>query len=413
MNTLLERFCRYVRVGTMADEKATTYPSSPGQLELGRMLTQELQALGLRDAAQDQHGIVLATIPPTVKHAAPTIALIAHVDTSPETSGTNVKPMVHANYDGDDIVLPGNPSKVLRAADNPELVACKGKTIITTDGTTLLGCDDKGGVAVIMETAAVLLGRREVSHGPIRICFTCDEEIGRGVDHVDLSKLGAVVGYTLDGGGQGEIDNETFSADLAVVSVKGVNIHPSIGKGRMINAVRLAGLFLERLPRLCLSPETTADREGFLHPYRIEGGVAEVTMRILLRDFDTAGLAERAELLRTVARTVTADYPGATIDVSVTPQYRNMADGLAREPRAVAFAQEAMRRAGVEPKLTIVRGGTDGSRLTELGLPTPNLSTGEHNIHSPLEWTCLEEMATAVRVLVELARTWGAEKAGP
>jgi tripeptide aminopeptidase len=410
MNTLLDRFCRYVRVGTMADEKAATYPSSPGQLDLGRMLTQELQALGLRDTTQDEHGIVLATIPATVKHAAPTIALIAHVDTSPETSGTNVKPIVHANYDGRDIVLPGDPTKVLRAADNPELVACKGKTIVTTDGTTLLGCDDKGGVAVIMETAAVLLARPEVPHGPIRICFTCDEEIGHGVDHVDLGQLGAVVGYTLDGGGQGEIDNETFSADLAVVTVKGINIHPSIARGRMINAIRLAGLFLERLPRLCLSPETTADREGFLHPYRIEGGVAEVTMRILLRDFDTARLAERAEQLRTVARTVTADYPGATIDVTVTPQYRNMADGLAREPRAVAFAQEAMRRAGIEPKLTIVRGGTDGSRLTELGLPTPNLSTGEHNIHSPLEWTCLEEMAIAVKVLVELVRIWGMEK---
>ena len=406
MNTLLDRFCRYVRVDTTAVEGATTYPSSPGQLELGRMLTEELRDLGLKDAEQDEHGIVLATIPPTIQHDAPTIAWIAHVDTSPETTGRNVKPIVHAPYNGEDIMLPGDPSKIIRTADNPELATLKGKTIITTDGTTLLGADDKAGVAVIMEAAAQLMARPEVPHGPIRVCFTCDEEIGHGVDHVDLQKLGAVVGYTLDGGGQGEIDGETFSADLAVVTIRGVNIHPAIAKGRMINAVRLAGLFLDRLPRLVQSPEMTADREGFLHPYRIEGGVAEVTLRILLRDFDTSCLADRAELLRAIARTIAAEYPQASIDVQVTPQYRNMADGLKKEPRALACAEEAMRRVGLQPKLTIVRGGTDGSRLTEMGLPTPNLSTGEHNLHSPLEWTCLEEMATAVRVLIELARVW-------
>ncbi len=409
MTDLLDRFLRYVRVSTQADEKSTTYPSTPGQLELGRMLAGELRALGLADAGQDEHGIVLATIPATVKHDAPVIALIAHVDTSPETSGIGVKPIVHADYDGQDIVLPGDPSKVLRVKDNPDLAALKGKTIVTTDGTTLLGCDDKGGVAVIMEAVAQLMARPEIPHGPIRICFTCDEEIGHGVDHLDLAKLGAVAGYTLDGGGMGEMDGETFSADLAVVTITGVNIHPSIARGRMINAVRLAGLFLDRLPRQTLSPETTCEREGFLHPYRIEGGVAKVDMRILLRDFVTAKLAEQAELLRGVARTVLAEFPEARIDVAVTPQYRNMADGLAREPRALKFAAEAYRKAGIEPKLTIVRGGTDGSRLTELGLPTPNLSTGEHNIHSPLEWTCVEELATAVRVVLELVRIWGGE----
>ena len=407
MNTLLDRFCRYVRIHTQADETATTYPSSPGQLELGRLLTRELREMGLRDAVQDEHGIVLATVPATTTAAAPTVAWIAHVDTSPETSGLNVKPVVHANYSGGDIVLPGDPSRTIRIADNPELADLKGKTIVTTDGTTLLGADDKAGVAVVMEAAAQLLTRPEIPHGPIRVCFTCDEEIGHGVDRVDLKKLGAHVGYTLDGGGQGEIDGETFSADLALVTVRGVNIHPSIGKGRMVNAVRLAGLFLDRLPRLVLSPETTADREGFLHPYRIEGGVAETTIRILLRDFDTTRLAERAEVLRAVARTVTAEFPRASIGVEIVKQYRNMADGLKKEPRTLAFAEEAMRRAGLRPKRTIVRGGTDGSRLTEMGLPTPNLSCGEHNLHSPLEWTCLEEMETAVRVLVELARVWG------
>jgi tripeptide aminopeptidase len=407
MDTLLERFCRYVRIDTQAVEGAATYPSSPGQLELGRLLADELRALGLRDAAQDDHGIVLATIPATIRRPAPTIALIAHVDTSPETSGRGVKPVVHRNYDGGDIVLPGDSTKVLRVADNPDLAALKGATIITTVGTTLLGADDKAGVAVIMETAAYLIAHPEVMHGPIRVCFTCDEEIGHGVDHLDLAKLGAHVAYTLDGGGVGEIDGETFSADLALVTITGVNVHPGIARGRMVNAVRLAGLLLERLPWQALSPETTAERDGFLHPYRIEGGVAEVTLRILLRDFDAAGLRDKTEVLRAAARLLQAEFPAARIDVRVTPQYRNMAEGLAREPRALTFAEEAMRRAGVTPRRTIVRGGTDGSRLTELGLPTPNLSTGEHNLHSPLEWTCLEEMATAVRVLVQLVQVWG------
>lgn len=406
MDTLLDRFCRYVRIDTQANESAGTYPSSPGQLALGRLLVEELRAMGLQDAEQDKHGIIMATVPATVNRSVPVIAFNSHVDTSPETSGHGVLPIVHPNYDGRDIVLPKDPSKVIKVADNPELARLTGKTIITTDGTTLLGGDDKAGVAVIMETAAYLLAHKDVPHGPIRICFTCDEEIGHGVDHVDLATLGAIVAYTLDGGGQGEIDVETFSADLAVVTVTGVNIHPSIGKGRMVNAVRLAGMLLDRLPRAMLAPEATDEREGFLHPYRIEGGVGEVTMRILLRDFDTPRLAEQAELLRGAARGLMAEYPKAKVDVKVTPQYRNMADGLVKEPRAVTFAEEAMRRAGLEPKRTIVRGGTDGSRLTELGLPTPNLSTGEHNIHSPLEWTCLEEMQTAVRVLVELAKRW-------
>lgn len=407
---LLDRFCRYVRIDTQANESSTTYPSTPGQLELGRLLAQELRDLGLRDATQDAHGIVLATIPATVSHKSPTIALIAHVDTSPETSGSGVSPVVHRSYHGNDLVLPGDPSRVLRVADHPDLAALKGKTIVTTDGRTLLGSDDKSGVAVIMETAAYLVAHPEVPHGQVRICFTCDEEIGHGVDHLDLKKLGAHVAYTLDGGGVGEIDGETFSADLAVVTIAGVNVHPGIARGRMINAIRLAGLFLDRLPRLNQSPETTSDREGFFHPYRIEGGVAETTMRILLREFDTPRLAERATTLREIARLLMSEYPGSTIELTVTPQYRNMAEGLAREPRAMAFAEEAMRRAGVVPNRTIVRGGTDGSRLTELGLPTPNLSTGEHSYHSPLEWTCVEEMETAVRVLVELVQVWGAAR---
>jgi tripeptide aminopeptidase len=408
MDFLLDRFCRYARIDTQAVEGAKTYPSSPGQLELGRLLVDELRALGARDAGVDEHGIVLATIPHTLAHAAPAIAWVAHLDTSPETSGRGVNPVVHRDYDGKDIILPGDRTKVLRVSENPELARMKGNTVVTTDGTTLLGADDKAGIAVIMEAAAFLCAHPDVPHGPIRICFTCDEEIGHGVDHIDLAKLGARVAYTLDGGGEGEIDGETFSADLAVVTIGGVNIHPSIAKGKMVNAVRLAAAFLDRLPQATLAPETTADREGFLHPYRIEGGVAETTVRILLRDFETTKLTEKADLLRAVANLLHSEYPEARIEIDVVPQYRNMADGLAKEPRAIALAEEAMRRAGVEPKQTIVRGGTDGSRLTEMGLPTPNLSAGEHNLHSPLEWTCLEEMATAVRVLIELAQVWGA-----
>jgi tripeptide aminopeptidase len=404
---LLDRFLRYVQIDTQADEASATYPSTRGQLELGRALKDELLALGVRDAHQDEHGIVLATLPATHSKACPVIAWIAHVDTSPETSGQGVKPIVHRNYDGKDIALPGDASKVIRVADNPELAKLFGKTLVTTDGTTLLGADDKAGIACIMSAVAHLLAHPEIPHGPIRICFTCDEEIGRGVDHLDLKKLGARVGYTLDGGGTGEIDGETFSADLAVVTITGVNIHPALAMGRMINAVRISGAFLDRMPWQALSPETTSERAGFLHPYKIEGGVASASIRILLRDFDTPKLAKKATLLQSIADLLSVEHPGAKIEVKVTPQYRNMADGLAKEPRALDFAEEAMKRVGLQPERTIVRGGTDGSRLTELGLPTPNLSCGEHNLHSPLEWTCVEEMEIAVRVLVELAQIWG------
>lgn len=410
-DTLLQRFLRYVQVDTTAREGQDCYPSSPGQLELGRILRDELLALGLSDAVQSPMGIVLATLPATVKHQAPTIALNAHVDTSPETTGANVRPQVIRNYRGGDIVLPANPAAVIRVSEDPELEQLIGKTLITTDGTTLLGGDDKAGVAVIMQTVATLLAHPEIPHGPIRVCFTCDEEIGRGVDHVDLQQLGATVCYTLDGQGADEIDVETFSADLATVTVHGVNLHPAIAKGRMVNALRAAGSFLDRLPRDVLAPEVTEDREGFLHPYTIVGGVGEVTIRVLLRDFETPRLSEQAELLRKAAAETELAFPGTQISVDVTPQYRNMAEGLAREPRAIAFAKSAVERLGRAPRLTIVRGGTDGSRFTELGLPTPNLSTGQHHLHSRLEWACLEEMEQAALMLIELAQLWGAEQA--
>lgn len=404
-DTLLERFLRYVRIDTKADEKSATYPSSPGQLVLGALLRDELRALGLTDAVQNEHGLVFATVPGNVP-SAPTIAFNAHVDTNPENSGKDVNPQVIRNYAGGDITLPKDTSKVIRVRDNPELNALVGKTIITTDGTTLLGADDKAGVAVIMEAAKHLLANPHIPHGPVRVVFTCDEEIGFGVKHLEPSHIGAVVAYTLDGAGTAEIEDETFSADGATVTITGVNIHPSIGKGRMVNAVRLAAAFLDRLPKRRLSPETTDGRDGFIHPLGIEGGVGEVKINFILRDFDTPKLAEQADLLRAIGRQIELEFPEAAVKVETRKQYRNMKDGIAKLPQAVTFAAEAVRRAGMEPKHKIIRGGTDGSQLTEKGLPTPNLSTGEHNPHSPLEWTCLEEMEAAVRVVVELCQVW-------
>lgn len=406
---LLGRFLRYVQIDTTASDSTGTYPSSPGQLVLGKLLANELREMGLKDVEHDPKGLVWATVPATVQQPAPVVAFNAHVDTSPETTGKNVKPHVIRNYAGGDIPLAGDVTKTIRVADNPELTKLVGKTIITTDGTTLLGSDDKSGVAVIMELAHHLLEHPKIPHGPVRILFTCDEEIGHGIDHVDLNKLGANVCYTFDGSGAGEIDTETFSADLAIITVHGVNIHPSIGKGRMVNALRAAAAYIDRLPTAAMSPETTDGRDGFLHPYAVEGGVAEVKIKVLLRDFVTAELQAKAEVLQKAAREVVAEIPGCKLDVQIVKQYRNMGEGLAKEPRAVAYAQEAYRQLGRECKLTIIRGGTDGSQLTERGLPTPNLSTGEHNPHSPLEWTCLEEMTAAVEVAVELVQVWAAD----
>ena len=405
MRTLLDRFLRYVQIDTQADERSMTYPSTPGQLVLAGMLRDELLALGYADARMTAFGIVHATIPGNVD-GAPTVALNAHVDTSPEYSGRDVKPQVVREYPGGDLVLPGDRSRVIRVSESPELAALVGKTIVTTDGTTLLGGDDKAGVAVIMEVARMLAEDAAIPHGPVKIVFTCDEEIGKGVLHLDPADLGATVAYTLDGSGTAEVEGETFSADKATVTITGVNIHPALAKGRMTNAVRLAAMFVERLPTRTLAPEVTADREGFLHPYLVEGGVPKVTLHILLRDFDTRRLTEYADMLHAVARQLLAEYPEAAIDVAVAAQYRNMLDGMAKEPRAIPYALEAVRRLGLEPKTRAIRGGTDGAQLTAKGLPTPNLSAGEHNFHSPLEWVCVEELEVNVATVVELLKVW-------
>ena len=405
---LLDRFVRYAKVETTANPESDDYPSSPGQRTLTAMLAKELSAMGAVDVKQDEHALVFATIPSTLDRdvEVPVVAFNSHVDTSPEAPGANVDPQIIENYQGGDIVLPKDKTKVIRVAESPELERLHGCTLITSDGTTLLGADDKAGVAIIMQTAATLLANPTIVHGKLRILFTCDEEIGRGVDKVDLTELAADACYTLDGPGANTVDVETFSADLATVTIRGTNIHPAIAKDKMVNAIRAAGHFIEQLPKDTLAPERTEHRQGFLHPYVIKGGVDDVTLKILLRDFETENLAKYAERLRGYAEATTDAVSGCEVHVEVTRQYRNMGDGLARDPRAADNAELAHQRLGRQATREIIRGGTDGSRLTELGLPTPNLSSGQHNLHSCLEWACLDEMVQAVEVLIELAQVW-------
>lgn len=405
---LLDRFLQYVVIDTTANENTDDYPSSPGQLEIGKLLVEQLKAMGIEDAHQDTKGIVMGTVPGNCQ--APVVAFNSHVDTSPETSGKNVKPQVIENFDGNDITLTGDSTKVITSAECPELALAKGKTIVTTDGTTLLGGDDKAGVAIIMELANQLMENPDFPRGPVRILFTCDEEIGRGVDHVDIDKVNATVCYNFDGGGENVVDNETFSADMATVTIEGINIHPAMAKDRMVNAIRIAARFIESLPAE-LSPEQTEGRQGFLHPYIAKGGVDKVSLKILLRDFDTPMLEQYADLLHKNATAIEEEFPGARIKLHIRNQYRNMADGLVNEPRAVKFAVEAHETLGRPCKLDAIRGGTDGSRLSELGLPTPNLSSGQHNLHSPLEWVCLDEMVAACEIGAEIVRRWSQESA--
>jgi tripeptide aminopeptidase len=409
MNKLLDRFLRYVKVETTAVEETDKYPSSEGQLELGKVLVEEMKALKLVDVGAHKGGVVMGTIPGTVRKAQ-TIAWLAHMDTSPEASGKNVKPQIIRNYNGKDVVLPGDKSKVILTAETKGMAELKGKTLITSDGKTLLGADDKAGVAVIMTAAAHLMAKPNIEHGPIRVVFTCDEEVGRGTDKVDIKKIDAACAYTLDGEAEGGLENETFSADLAVVTITGKNIHPGFAKDVMINAIRLAGLFLTRMPWQRLAPETESGRDGFLHPYVIEGGVPETKIRILLRSFVTDELKAQAKILKNVAASILAEHPGAKIDVKIKKQYRNMVEHLKREPRAADLAAKAIKNAGMEPNYQSIRGGTDGSRLSEMGLPTPNLSVGMHNFHSPLEFACLEQMQSSVKVLIELAQLWAKQK---
>jgi tripeptide aminopeptidase len=405
--TVLERFLHYVRYDTQSDERSSTYPSSGKQLVLLRDLADELRGIGLTDAAIDEHGYVTATISATsTKRDVPTIGFLAHVDTSPEMPGANVTPIVHHNYDGADLVLPDDPAAVLRLADNPPLAEQLGHDIVTASGTTLLGADDKAGVAEIVTAAAYLVAHPEIAHGPVRIAFTPDEEVGRGTAHFDVGRFGARCAYTMDGGARGEVETETFSADAITVTFHGVNTHPGYAKGRMINAIKIAADFIHRLPSDRLSPETTDDQEGFVHPYVLQAGVERTSVKLLVRDFQTEGLKEKETLVAALAREAVVGYPGAWVETTVEESYQNMKEVLDRHPEVVEYAHEAVRRTGLDVRTRAIRGGTDGSRLSFMGLPTPNLFAGEHNFHSRLEWVSVQDMEKAVEVIVNLCRVW-------
>jgi tripeptide aminopeptidase len=403
----LERFLRYVRIDTRADETSEASPSTPGQRVLMDLLADELRALGLTDVVVDEFGYLMATVPSTsAKPEVPTIGFIAHVDTSPEMSGANVTPIVHRQWDGRDIVLPDDASAVLRAIDDPALAARIGDDIVTASGTTLLGGDDKAGVAAIMAAVEYLIAHPEIPHGPIRIGFTPDEEIGRGADHFDVARFGAACAYTLDGGSRGELESESFSADLFTATFIGFNTHPGYAKGKMVNAIRVAADFIASLPRTELTPETTDGYDGFVHPYVVEAAVDRTTVKVLIRDFLTGELGTKRAMLEHLAAQAAAAHPGSRVETSVVEQYRNMREILDRHPEVVERARTAMRRVGLEPIEKPIRGGTDGSRLSFMGLPTPNLFTGEHNFHSRLEWVSAQDIDKAVEVIVELSRVW-------
>jgi tripeptide aminopeptidase len=407
MNTsALKRFLRYVTFDTKSDEQSTTFPSTPGQLVLLRELVVELKALGLDDAGMDEYGYVMATIPATPgREDAPVIGFIAHVDTSPEMPGHDVRPIVHERYDGRDLILPDGG--VLRASDNPALARQIGNDIVTASGLTLLGADDKAGVAEIVAAADYLMTHPEVPHGHVRIAFTPDEEIGRGANHFNVERFGAACAYTLDGGGRGELEFESFSADAITVTFRGFNTHPGYAKGRMVNAIRVAADFVARLPREGMSPETTDGYDGYLHPYQIQASVDRTSVKVLVRDFVTAGLKDKESRVEDIARDVIRAHPGASVEFAVEESYRNMREVLERHPQVIDYARRAIRLAGLEPVERPIRGGTDGSRLSFMGLPTPNLFAGEHNFHSRLEWVSAQDMDKAVEVIVKLCGIWG------
>jgi tripeptide aminopeptidase len=402
-----DRFLRYVQIDTQSDEDSTEVPSTAKQLDLLGLLKDELEALGAADVALTDYGCVLATIPATVdKKDVPTVAFLAHVDTVPGFNGTGVKPIVHHNYAGGPIVLPDDEEQTLTYENSPLLESKIGEDIVTASGTTLLGADDKAGVAIIMAMALHLLRHSDIPHGDVRVCFTPDEEVGRGVAHLTPDDLAAPVAYTLDGEDVGEAVYETFSADKAVVKITGVSIHPGLAKGKMVNALRLAARLINMLPQNTRTPDTTEDREGFIHLYRCSGTAAEAELHFILRDFELDGLASHRELLQSACDTLQVTEPRAKVESTFTEQYRNMRYWLENNMRPVELLIEAIRRAGIEPLAEPVRGGTDGSRLTEMGIPTPNIFTGMQNVHGPLEWISLQDMAKATQVCVNLVQLW-------
>lgn len=414
MESVVDRFLRYVRIDTQSSEDSTTAPTTARQLDLARLLVDELRALDLASVSLSRHGVVMATLPsslpPERTAATPVVGFLAHLDTSPAVSGANVRPEV-ITYAGGDVILPGDPSQVIRAAECPELAPWVGRQIITTDGTTLLGADDKAGIAAIMHALDVMRSDRAILHGTLRVGFTPDEEVGRGTDHFDVAAFGAKVAYTMDGGELGEVEGENFCADGALVTVHGHSVHPGTAKDLMVNAVRVAADFIARLPRH-RAPEKTAQREPFLHPDRLSGDVETAVLKVLVRAFTLEELAALETTLEEVRRDTLVLHPKARIEIEITEQYRNMRYALERTPLAVAHALAAVARAGVTPRVTVLRGGTDGARLTAMGLPTPNLFAGGINFHSKKEWIAVPALEAASRTVVELAKLW-AERPGP
>jgi tripeptide aminopeptidase len=402
-HTVLERFLRYVVIDTQSDPASPTCPSTEKQKDLGRVLAKELKELGLADAHLDEHGYVYATIPANTAKRVPVICFCSHMDTSPDCSGKDVKPQVVKNYQGGDIVLPSDKSQIIRASEHPELNDQIGNDIVTTDGTTLLGADNKAGVAEIMDAAKFLIDNPQIKHGAIKILFTPDEEIGRGVDKVDLRKLGADYGYTMDGATAGHLEDETFSADGATIQIEGVSSHPGFAKGKMEHAIKIAARIVDALPKDTSSPETTDGREGFLHPTGITGTLESATLQLIVRDFTEQGLRQKAALLEDIIAAVMKDFPRSSARLTIKEQYRNMKAVVDRHPEIVENAEEAIRRAGLKPVRSSIRGGTDGSRLSFMGLPCPNIFAGEHAFHSRLEWVSVQDMQAAVRTIVHLA----------
>jgi tripeptide aminopeptidase len=405
-HTVTERFLRYVVIDTQSDPASPSCPSTEKQKQLGALLAAELQAMGIRDAHLDEYGYVYATIPANTDRKVPVICFCSHMDTSPDCSGSNVRPQIVRNYRGGDIVLPADPTQIIRVADQPALLDQIGHDIVTSDGTTLLGADNKAGVAEIMDAAQFLIDHPQIKHGAIKILFTPDEEIGRGVDKADLKKLGADFAYTIDGETAGNIEDETFSADGATLTIEGVSTHPGFAKGKMEHAIKIAAAIVDRLPKNTCSPETTEGRQGFVHPVSISGALEKVTLGFIVRDFTDAGLKEKEALLEGIVGQVMADFPRSTWRLEIKLQYRNMKQVIDRYPDLVDNAMEAIRRSGLTPVKTAIRGGTDGSRLSFMGLPCPNIFAGEHAFHSRLEWVSRQDMEKAVQTIVHLAMIW-------
>ena len=405
-HTAKERFLHYVTIDTQSDPDSPTQPSTEKQKNLGHVLVKELLEMGIEDAHLDQYGYVYGTIPANTDKKVPVICFCSHMDTSPDSSGKDVKPIVHANYKGQDLVLPDDKSVVIRMREHPDLKDQIGKDIITASGTTLLGADNKAGLAAIMDATHTLLNNKQLKHGKIRILFTPDEEIGRGVDKVDMKKLGAKFGYTIDGETAGSIENETFSADGAVVTIHGISAHPGFAKGKMESALKIAARIVAKFPDK-LSPEHTEGMQGFIHPVHFEGNIEKATIKLILRDFTESGLKRHGKTLQRIVDAAIKPFPNSRAEVKISEQYRNMGKVLRRHPQVVANAVEALKRAGFpNPIQSSIRGGTDGSRLSFMGLPCPNLFAGEHAFHSKQEWVSVQDMEKAAETIVHLAQVW-------